>query len=345
MRIETYLRGPLSWILSPLGWLFGGLVSLRRRVYRKGWKSSVKASVPVWSIGNLAVGGTGKTPLLFDLVSRFERADGVVGVLSRGYGQDEGRMLEARHPEVILHEGPDRVANLAAMEDLDEPPNIIVLDDGFQHLAIQRDVNVVLLDATRPFGKCMPAGLFREPASALRAADLVVLTRSELVSSSRRDEIWEKIHAVREDLPPLPRVEGGMQAKVFRRLEDGKEVLCSEWSESSVFVACGIGNPASFCALVSGLGMSISGTWFEPDHSPWPQARIQQLEEHPCVLVTEKDAVKLVGKVSGNVWALEAEFVFTKGEEPWEDLVERTLLPMRASAIEPLWSGLSAGDL
>ena len=289
------------------------------------------------SIGNLSAGGTGKTPLLLHAVEWLQRHDARVGVLSRGYGGDEGRILEERHPEAQLVENPDRRAGLRQLQQ-QGGAEVLLLDDGFQHLRLQRDLDVVLLDATRPFGRCLPAGLLRESPRALRRAHAIVLSRTELVSKDEVERIWAEVDRIRAGCPSLPRLEGGMQAKDLRRLHDGRLQPVSAFADRSVRLASGIGNPGSFEALVRSLGIAVLDHQLAGDHHAWkPEDCASWDGEHP-VLVTEKDGVKLRPFAPQNVWELRADWVFHRGQDEWEDLLNRFYLPVRAARIEPLWS-------
>ncbi len=165
-------------------------VGARNLAFDRGWKASHRAEVPVVSVGNLTLGGTGKTPMV-EWVARWYRARGVrVAILSRGYGDssgmnDEGRVLEENLPDVPHLQAPDRV-DLAsrAVEELES--ELLVLDDGFQHRRLARDLDIVLLDALDPFGlgRIFPRGLLREPIGSLRRAGVVVLSRADLVDPS-----------------------------------------------------------------------------------------------------------------------------------------------------------------
>ncbi|MDR3633688.1 MAG: tetraacyldisaccharide 4'-kinase, partial [Isosphaeraceae bacterium] len=173
--------------LSLASWPYGAGVALRSLAFDHGWKAAQRVAVPVVAIGNLTVGGTGKTPMV-EWVARWYRQKGVrVAILSRGYGQtkglnDEGRVLEENLPEVPHLQDGDRV-RLAqiAVEELEA--ELLVLDDGFQHRHLGRDLDIVLLDALEPFGlgRLLPRGLLREPVRSLRRAGVVVLSRADLV--------------------------------------------------------------------------------------------------------------------------------------------------------------------
>jgi tetraacyldisaccharide 4'-kinase len=204
-----------------------------------------------------------------------------VAVLSRGYrggpgGNDEARVIARHLPQVPLVEDPDRFAagsRIAAQTD------IFVLDDGFQHLPLFRDFDVVLVDATDPFGGgfCPPAGRLREPLSALDRATLVVITRADLVD---RASLGETMRAVRE------RTAAPVVTTAFR-------AMC-EVPPVPVTVACGIGNPHAFVLMLERHGMQIAERRFFRDHHAYTRADAASLAAagRP-VVVTEKDAVKL----------------------------------------------------
>src|SRR5262249_10280904 len=160
-----------------------------------GWKQQRRASVPVVSVGNLTLGGTGKTPCV-EYVARFYRErDKRVAILSRGYGAEEGHndealVLEANLTDVPHLQAADREALAAvALEELES--EVLVLDDGFQHRRLARDLDLVLIDATNPWGHgyLFPRGLLREPVSGLRRADAVILTRCDQASDKDRGRI------------------------------------------------------------------------------------------------------------------------------------------------------------
>jgi tetraacyldisaccharide 4'-kinase len=215
---------------------------------------------------------------------------------------------------------------------------VVLLDDGFQHLRLQRDLDVVLLDATRPFGRCLPAGLLRERPQALRRAHAIVLSRTELVSAARVDEIWAEVDRLRRGLPTLARLEGGMQALDLRCLQTGEVRPASAFAGQAVRLASGIGNPDSFGKLVESLGMSIDRYDRFGDHHAWQASDCAEWDTHEVVLVTEKDGVKLRPFAPPQVWELRADWVFHRGQEDWEELLNRFYLPVRAARIEPLWS-------
>ena len=177
---------------------YGTAVRLRNRLYDAGWKARLRAAVPVVSVGNLTLGGTGKTPCVEYLARFYRDRDVRVAILSRGYGgsgaaNDEALVLEENLPDVPHLQGADRVALAGvAVEELEA--ELLILDDGFQHRRLARDLDVVLLDATDPFGqgRLLPRGLLREPASSLRRADAVLVSRCDQVAESSVNELTRR---------------------------------------------------------------------------------------------------------------------------------------------------------
>ena len=343
---ETYLRivrseapGPadslarLALGAAALPYRIG--VGLRNAGYDRGRKPITKADVPVISIGNLTLGGTGKTPAV-EWVARFARSRGVrVTLLSRGYGQsdglnDEGLVLDQNLPDVPHLQGKDRV-ELAriAVEELEA--QLLVLDDGFQHRRLARDLDIVLLDALDPFGqgRLFPRGLLREPIGSLRRADLVVLSRADLVGRDRRLEIranaerragrlkWaEARHA------PLDLVD-----------EAGRSEPLSDLAGNRVAAFCGIGNPEGFRRTMEGLGVEVLGFRKYPDHHPYTASDVAELSRWveslnaSLALTTQKDSVKLrLGSLGGTpLRALRIGLGFSVGQELVEDAVSAVL--------------------
>jgi tetraacyldisaccharide 4'-kinase len=341
--MNNYIGGPLVVLLMPLAWLFDGIVRLRVWFYRLGYLKSHRPPWPTLSIGNISAGGTGKTPLLFCALRWFEENDAEAAVLSRGYGGDEGVILRQRFPQVNLVENPDRVAGMRSLID-NTTPEVLVLDDGFQHLRLQRDIDVVVVDATKPFGPTFPAGLFRESTQALRRASLVVVTRVDLVDQQRRDEIQHKIAQTRNGLTKLPRVEAKMTATHLRQVLGGEVCDLARLNGAVATLAAGIGNHQPFADLCESLGVNISSYKRFADHHQWTSDDVLALADAEMVLVTEKDGVKLREIASDKFYEVCVDVEFVVGGEHFEQKLFDLHLPVRAARIEPLWEGVSNVD-
>jgi tetraacyldisaccharide 4'-kinase len=281
---------------------YGLGVRLRNRLYDVGWKRQHRAAVPVVSVGNLTLGGTGKTPCV-EYLARFYRDRGTqVVILSRGYGgsngpNDEALVLEENLPDVPHLQGADRVALAGvAVEELEA--ELLILDDGFQHRRLSRDLDVVLLDATDPFGRgrLFPRGLLREPPSSLRRADAVMLTRCDQVAGKEANELTERVRK----LAPGRTVVSTTHAPVAW-LQHGQpdrpvEVLRGK----PVAAFCGIGNPEAFRRTLRAVGVKPIAFRTFPDHHAYTRAVVEDLRDwarqqpaDAVLATTQKDAVKL----------------------------------------------------
>lgn len=307
-------------------------VGLRNRLYDQGWKQSVRAAVPVVSVGNLTLGGTGKTPCV-EHVARYYRAAGRrVTILSRGYGSrggrnDEAMVLEENLPDVPHLQGVERAALAnVAVEELES--ELLVLDDGFQHRQLARDLDIVLVDATDPWGQgyLFPRGLLREARGGLRRAGVVLLTRCDQV---RLDVLGKLRQEVQTVAPRVPVVETEHQPS---DLVNGNKGIASleRIAGRPAAAFCGLGNPRAFRQSLANLGVEVSSFRTFPDHHAYTRADVEALRRWAnmipadgVVLTTQKDLVKLrVSEIGGReLWAVRIRLHVTAGQE----LLERKL--------------------
>jgi tetraacyldisaccharide 4'-kinase len=282
-----------------LGW--GAAQALKAWAYRAGVRRARRLPVPVISVGNLVAGGTGKTPFVAWLVERLRERGRTPGVLSRGYGprvagglSDEGAVLEhLLGPGLPQAEDPDRVRGGRSLLDEHPEVDVLVLDDGFQHRRIHRDLDVVLLDATNPFGfgRLLPRGLLRERPSALARAGAVVLTRAELVDRAARDAILAEVRR----LTQVPVCEASTRAVSVEI--DGAAHPPSVLRGEDVWAVGGLGNFGAFLASLSGLGAKVVGATSVRDHRYVSDAVLGALRDGSgrsfrWIVATRKDAVK-----------------------------------------------------
>jgi tetraacyldisaccharide 4'-kinase len=336
-------RGPWAALQRGGLWLasvpYGLAVRLRNGAYERGWNERHRAPVPVVSVGNLTVGGTGKTPCV-EYVARFYRGrDRRVAILSRGYGaahgrNDEAMVLEENLPDVPHLQGPDRVAlAAAAVEELQS--EVLVLDDGFQHRRLRRDLDVVLLDATNPWGHghLLPRGLLREPPSSLRRAGAVVLTRCDQVDRAGRGRLREAVARLARGIPvaetthqPVVLSNGARDAVPLDRLRG---------RPAAAF--CGLGNPAAFRRTLADLAADVVAFRTFPDHHAYARADVDDLrawarrQASDCVVVTtQKDLVKLrLTDLGGReLWALRVQLHFEAGRDEFDRKLEEALDPV-----------------
>lgn len=287
-------RGPLAWILWPVSLLFRALTALRRILYRTGLLNSFRLPVPVIIVGNIYVGGTGKTPLVIWLVEELRRAGLVPGVISRGYGArndtpspvtpdsqpgevgDEPALI-ARRTRCPVTVGRDRVAAARALLSIHPDVNVIVSDDGLQHYRLERDVEIVLCDARgNGNGWMLPAGPLREPPSRRRDFTVVNAAKS-LVADSASIFRMELVGEVAERLSDRHQ---SMPLREFATAGKSRRITA----------AAGIGNPARFFNMLRAAGLAVDEMPL-PDHYDFAVNPFADINAD-IILITEKDAVK-----------------------------------------------------
>jgi tetraacyldisaccharide 4'-kinase len=319
--------------LSLASLAYGAAVAARNFGFDRGWARVHRAAVPVVSVGNLTLGGTGKTPMV-EWLARWYRHRGVkVAILSRGYGRttglnDEGRVLEENLGDVPHLQSPDRVA-MARIAALELETELIVLDDGFQHRRLARDVDLVLLDALEPFGlhHLFPRGLLREPIRSLRRADVVIVSRADLVSAADR----AAIRAAAESKAGSLRWVEARHAPLDLLDSEGNAVSLDRIDNSSVAAFCGIGNPEGFRRSLVPLCRVLLDLRVFPDHHAYSSADVRSLERWASelganlVLTTQKDLVKLRASSLGPtpLRALRIGLEITAGCEIMDEVLAR----------------------
>jgi tetraacyldisaccharide 4'-kinase len=260
-------------------------------------------SIPVISVGNLTVGGTGKTPFVVELVKRLDRLGCSPAVVSRGYKaavgepNDEELLIRRNCPGVVCVSDPDRaLACEIARSDLGA--DVIVLDDGFQHRRVARVLDVVLIDATCPFGfdHLLPRGLLREPVQSLQRAHIIVVTRCDQVSQADLARILGVLRKTAGDAVHLQCRHRVTSVECL----DGTRVDGPLDGKRAVLFA-GVGQPGAFATTVRSMGVDVVGECWWPDHHRYRYRdvsslfRARRFPPHDMLITTEKDAVKLAG--------------------------------------------------
>jgi tetraacyldisaccharide 4'-kinase len=330
------LAGAARLALHAAAFFYGLAIRVRNSVYDFGWKATERASLPVVSLGNLTTGGTGKTPLAA-FVARWYRERGVrVCFISRGYGagaggtNDEALVLDQLCPDVPHLQDADRAAAArVAAEELDS--QLLILDDGFQHRRLARDLDIVLIDATNPWGFChlLPRGLLREPVSSLARATFVVITRVDLASREEVDALRRRISQAN------PRCE--LAEAVFAPLRligsSGETASLKSLAGARVAAFCGIGNPEAFRSSLGHLGWNIAAFRVFPDHYSFTRSDVEDLDRWSdglavdAVVCTQKDLVKIALERLGShrLWALEIGTQVVAGAELLSTHLEHAL--------------------
>ncbi|HJV07636.1 MAG TPA: tetraacyldisaccharide 4'-kinase [Chromobacteriaceae bacterium] len=310
-RLERHWYRPTLWLtalLAPLEGLFALISWVRRLAYRRGWCASVALPVPVVVVGNINVGGVGKTPLTVALLQALQARGVKVGVISRGYGGghvrptlvtpqssaqlvgDEPLLLAAAGAPVVV--GRNRVA--AGQYLLQQHPDLQLLltDDGLQHYRLRRDLELVVLDGARGLGNghLLPAGPLREPASRLASVDAIVVN----------GKLAETLLTLPAD---VPRFDMTLQPGELYRLDDPAQRCTPAMLQGQQVVAlAGIGHPERFFTTLQQLGVTLAATVALPDHHALTVADIPA--EADAVIITAKDAVKLPPGNHARLWVL-----------------------------------------
>jgi tetraacyldisaccharide 4'-kinase len=329
-----YRERPRASLLQPLAWLYAALVALRQRAYAVGLARSARAGKPLVVVGNLTVGGTGKTPLVIWLAQALAAAGLRVGIVARGYGgrredrtprrvsagsrwQEVGDepLLIARRTGCPTVVGIDRLAAARAL--VAEGVDLIVADDGLQHLHLARDFEIVVIDGARGFGNglLLPAGPLREPLGRLLQVDAVVVNGSA-THGSLAVALPRTVFAMR--------LEGSEAVSVAA----GQRRPLGAFRGARVHGVAGIGNPQRFFAELRAQGMEVIEHAF-PDHHAFTAAELAFADDRP-VLMTEKDAVKCTSFADPRLW-----YVPVNAQLPTRDaheLLARVLAKVRGAA-------------
>jgi tetraacyldisaccharide 4'-kinase len=288
---RKFLSSPFAFLLWPISWIWALIATLRGRSTRV-----VHVSVPVVSVGNLTVGGSGKTPLVILLAKTFPTRR--VAILSRGYAAEKGslndemQLIARRVPAAMLYQGADRVE--LAQQAIRNGAELILLDDGFQHRRLGRDFDLVIARPRDWSDRCLPSGRLREPISAIKRADFIFAY--EPVSCE----------AIR------------LETKVTSE---------NVYRGEKVGLFCGIGRPENFRATVEGLGAEIVAELVLGDHEPISSQKLARFAAlsysrgAKYLLCTEKDFVKLPPTLSLPVRCIEVEVVVQEGVALWEKLI------------------------
>lgn len=333
-------RAPLPLgIGTPLAPLYGLIMRRRNRRFDRGLGVR-RAPAPVVSVGNLSVGGTGKTPMVRRVVESLRLAGRRPGVVLRGYGPRSNGQSdeEAEHrttlPGVPIVANPDRFRAISDLVTRSQGARIdcVVLDDAFQHRRVARDVDIVLVDATRdPWSDALlPAGWLREPVGSLRRATAVVITHAESVAPSAIDALRERIAEAHGKPPIAVTAHDWTGLRIFDGRVDAN--LDLDWLQGKrIVAACAIARPRPFLASLRSAGAETVATMILRDHAPFGPGRIERLIEDAenakadAVVCTEKDWMKL-RRHPGDAWPCPVvrpavRHVFLEGVEAFEEHV------------------------
>lgn len=295
---------PLLQALWPLGLLYGIGMAVRNWTFDARLREVVDLGVPVTSVGNLTVGGTGKTPTVLWLAELAHRHGHRVGVLARGYGRqpgarlnDEGMLLQRRLPWLLQEQDPDRVA--AGRRLVEQGATLILVDDGFQHRRVARSADLVCMDARRPFadGALLPAGMLREFRTGLQRATAILLTRA---GSMAEADLADRMAVLRRyaNQPKLPVFATHHEPIDVLREPDGAVLPLSCLRGRKVVALCAIARPDALEATLHDLGAERLRTIAYRDHHTFTARELQAADEFArgqdaWLVTTEKDAVRM----------------------------------------------------
>lgn len=311
-----YSHSKLAWLLLPFSFLFWLVSQIRRALFLLGLKSSYRADKPVLIVGNLSVGGNGKTPVVVWLVEELKKRGWRAGVISRGYGSqskvypllvtentdpieggDEPVLIAKRTgvPVVISPNRQQAIELLLKQAECD----IIISDDGLQHYQLQRDFEIVVMDAERALGNgfVLPAGPLRELPSRLKSVDFVITNGGKNAYS---DAIMTLIPHYAINLKTN-------EKRLLSKFQDGVAIA-------------GIGHPQRFFNMLENLGIRLIETQAFQDHQHFEVAQLEKLAENQPLFMTEKDAVKCQRFAKENWWYVPVDAEITEVEKQGENL-------------------------
>jgi len=349
---KGYIAAFLNTLLAVIACIYSIIIKLRNLLYNSKIFKTHHHEAIVISIGNITTGGTGKTPLVIWLCNFLLEQDINCAILTRGYkaekksnmsriesGEiktqnyiDEPAILSESCPKSKVIVNPDRVVGAAeAIEKY--AANVLIMDDGFQHRRLVRDLDIVTIDATLPFGygKILPAGLLREPVDSLKRADVVVLTRCDQIAASELNRIENKLQAVNPDMI----IARSAHKVVGAKTTNGKSINSENLNGKKIFAFCGIGNPNAFLNTITTLGAELAGTKIHNDHYRYTETCLAEIYERAglakadLILTTQKDWTKircLTPRTKGLPLAyLAIEIKFLAGEDKLRRLIDDVL--------------------
>lgn len=317
MSIETTMtrawqrQAAWLWLLLPVSWLYGFITMVRRQAYKIGLFASYRAPVAVMVIGNITVGGSGKTPLIIALVNYLQKQGIKVGVISRGYGGDSSQMPALVHadslPSIVGDEPclivnmtgaamavcPNRKQAITTLLNAHPELQLIIADDGLQHYALQRDIEWIVVDASRGFGnqQLLPTGFLREPMSRLTGANVVYHEKADRTTKDNKQAKAKRLTMYLQADKLQPLWSSAVEIDGLSVAAKTPMPLMPPIPNGRVHAVSGIGYPQRFFDTLMALGFDVIGHAY-PDHYDFSLTELLQYSELP-IIVTSKDAVKI----------------------------------------------------
>lgn len=332
---EDQEKGPAAQFLRPvatgLSYLYGSGVSFMQHFYQKGLLPRKRLPFPVISVGNLTWGGTGKTPLVEYLARRVIERHRTPLVLTRGYGMDEIEQLKVHLPNVRIGVGKERY-QVARGISKKERIDVAILDDGFQHWKMMRDIEIVTVNAINPFGngRLFPRGVLREPREALKRASVVVLTHVNLINPEELTKLKDQI---RQLAPHSFLVESYLEPLFFYRASKRSRISLQQLIQKKVATFSAVGSPRSFQLLLAELDIKAVRNFEFCDHHPFTRRELEEIKEVSQrsglseIITTEKDFYRSPALITEilDPLVLATRLQIISGEEILSDRVFRLL--------------------
>ncbi|MBL0124180.1 MAG: tetraacyldisaccharide 4'-kinase [Betaproteobacteria bacterium] len=328
---EWQRQSPWQILLRPMSWIFAVLVGVRSGLYRAGLLKNARITVPVIVVGNISVGGTGKTPVVLAIAQILARSGHRCGLISRGYSRrvaadvrhahaanvievvadnagsalisDEAQLL-ARRSGAPVYISADR-ANAAQSLLRDHPDvDVLVCDDGLQHYALRRDIEICVIDATRGFGNgaMLPAGPLREPTTRLARVDAIIVNGIAALEQFSLDDL----------APDVPAFQMKLGSEWLVHVRDGTVISIeqglAEFSTKRILACAGTGNPARFFSHLGDLGFNAVETRAFGDHHPFVESDFAR-QNAEIIVMTEKDAVKCGAFADDRMWFMRVDAI------------------------------------
>lgn len=316
----------LQFILQIIANIYNLVMVLRNIAFNNGYLTQYKAGVPVICLGNISTGGTGKTPATIWLAKKIEAMHLKRPIiLSRGYGGDEAQIFQNRKIPQILNSNRVEGAKQSILQYGNDI--CILLDDGLQHRYLARDLNIVLIDALDPFGGgyVLPRGFLRESPLALQRSNMIIITRSDMISESQKIELENKIH----NFTTSPIWHASHTPTHFIDWET-KQIISLE-TQKNILAFCGLGNPNGFKATLENIGYHDFPFITFQDHHAYSNQdkerllKISTVNNSDVWITTEKDAVKLQPPFPKPIWVLEIEFKLLSQEDSFLNTIQNLL--------------------
>lgn len=348
----------ILFALEMMSEIYAKIIRCRNFLYAKGWLKTKSVNAKVFSIGNITTGGTGKTPLVIWIYEFLQQKGFNCAILTRGYKankisdfksqisnlktqnlklktqnyNDEPMILAKSCPNAKVIINANRAAG--AKEAVDKfGAKALIMDDGFQHRRLERDMDIIAIDATMPFGfgRLLPAGLLREPVSSLHRADAAVITRCDQAAGTQLDDIEDKLRMANVNMV----IARSIHKAVCVKMLDKKEASLDELKGKSVFAFCGIGNPEAFIQTIQDTGAHLAGSKIYDDHYNYTEKDISAIYRQAenlqaeMILSTQKDwtktALLAAGKEKMPFGYLAIKLQFINGEQELKELIEKVL--------------------